>query len=108
MGKASADGLSRHYHDLYQLSQQDIGRQALGRADLLERVVAHKRLFFASAWAQYETAIPGSFHLVPADERMSSLRADYARMREMIFGDAPAWEKIVQGLTELEERINGR
>ncbi len=106
VGKAAADGLSRHHYDLCQLSQQDIGREALDRLDLLERVVVHKRLFFASAWAHYETAVPGSFHLVPPQERMPPLRADYARMREMIFGDAPAWEEIVGGLRELEDRMN--
>lgn len=106
-GKAAAEGMSRHYYDLYRLSQQPIGRQALDRADLLERVVAHKRLFFTSAWARYETARPGSFHIVPPEERIPALRADYARMREMIFGEAPAWEQIVQGLQELEDQING-
>jgi hypothetical protein len=105
--KALAEGMSRHYYDLYQLSRQEIGRQALDRADLLERVVAHKRLFFASAWAHYETAMPRSFHLLPREEQAASLRADYSRMREMIFGEAPAWEQIVQGLRELEWKING-
>ena len=106
VARAAADGLSRHYYDVYQLSQQDIGQQALDRSDLLERVVAHKRLFFAAAWAHYQTAIPGTFHLVPPDERMPALQADYARMREMIFGDAPAWEEIIEGLSELEDRVN--
>ncbi|MEI6309140.1 MAG: nucleotidyl transferase AbiEii/AbiGii toxin family protein, partial [bacterium] len=105
--KAPAEGMSRHFYDLYRFSQQEIGRQALDRSDLLERVVAHKRLFFASAWAHYETAVPGSFHLVPPEKRSSSLRTDYSRMQEMIFGDAPPWEQIVQGLQELEEQING-
>ena len=27
-------------------------------------------------------------------------------MREMIFGEAPAWEQIMQGLRELEGQIN--
>ena len=106
--RTTADGLSRHYYDVYQLSLQDIGRQALNCGDLLERVIAHKRLFFAAAWAHYETAIPGSFHLVPPEERMAALQADYARMREMIFGDAPPWEQIMHGLCELENRINGK
>ncbi len=64
------------------------------------------RRFFASAWAHYETAIPGSLHLVPPEDRMSSLRADYAHMREMIFGDVPAWERIALGLRELEDQMN--
>jgi hypothetical protein len=104
--KALAEGLSRHYYDLCRLSQQDIGRAALERMDLLERVVAHKRLFFASAWAHYETAVPGSLHLVPREEQMASLQADYARMREMIFGDAPSWENIMEVLRELERQFN--
>lgn len=105
--KALGEGMSRHYYDLYQLSRQEIGRQALDRTDLLERVVTHKRLFFASAWAHYETALPGSFHLVPQEHQDAPLRADYTRMREMIFGEVPAWEQIVRGLRALENRING-
>ena len=104
--RGSAEGYTRHYYDLYRLSQVEIGRQALERTELLERVVVHKRLFFASAWAHYESAVPGSFRLVPPEERMGPLRADYARMREMIFGSAPPWEEIVRGLQELEDRIN--
>ena len=53
--RGSAEGYTRHYYDLYRLSQVEIGRQALERTELLERVVMHKRLFFASAWAHYET-----------------------------------------------------
>jgi hypothetical protein len=107
IAKAPATGMSRHYYDVYQLSRQEIGRQALDRGDLLTRVVAHKRQFFASAWAHYETAMPRTFQLVPRDNQMPLLRADYARMREMIFGDAPDWQRIVQGLRELEGQING-
>lgn len=106
LGSAAADGLSRHYYDVYRLAQGDIGRQALKRAELLERVVAHKRLFFASGWAHYETATPGSVHLIPASERMPALQADYARMREMIFGDVPTWGEIMRGLRELEDGVN--
>ncbi len=99
-------GLSRHYYDVHQLALHNVGKEALQDLDLLKRVVTHKRLFFSSAWAHYETAVPGDIRLVPTEERMGSLRADYGRMREMIFGDAPAWEQIVAGLRELEARIN--
>jgi len=105
--KPMADGMSRHYYDLYQLSQHNIGRQALNRRDLLDRVIVHKQLFFTSAWAHYETATAGNFHLVPPEKRIPLIRADYVRMREMIFGEAPTWEQIVKGLRELEDRING-
>ena len=104
--KPAHEDLSRHFYDLHQMSLRDVGKEALEDLGLLKRVVAHKRLFFSSAWASYETAVPGSIHLVPTEEQMDSLRADYGRMREMIFGDAPAWEHIVAGLRELEVRIN--
>lgn len=105
-GKVSMERVSRHFYDLYRLSQDDIGRQALARQDLLARVVTHKRLFFASAWASYETARPGSFHLVPREDRLPTLRKDYAEMRAMIFGMYPSWEEVVEGLRVLEQQIN--
>ena len=104
--KPAPKGLSRHFYDVHQLALHAVGEEALEDLGLLKRVVAHKRLFFSSAWAHYETAVPGDIRLVPTEERMDSLRADYGRMREMIFGDAPAWEQIVEGLQELEAQIN--
>jgi len=104
--KVSMDRVSRHYYDLYRLSQHEISRQALTRLDLLDRVVTHKRLFFAAAWASYETARPGTFHLVPREDRLPALRKDYAEMQAMIFGVYPSWEEVLGGLRMLEQQIN--
>jgi hypothetical protein len=98
--------LSRHYYDLFMLAQLDITDDALKRLDLLERVVKHKRLFFASAWASYETATPGEFHLLPANHRIDDFRSDYKEMKAMIFGTYPEWDEIIEGVTALERRIN--
>lgn len=98
--------LSRHYYDLYQLSKMAISNNALQQLDLLHRVVEHKKVFFRSSWAHYETAVPRSFHLVPSPERLVSLRADYTQMKAMIFGEYPEWKTIIQGLKELEDKIN--
>lgn len=106
--KASMERVSRHFYDLYRLSQHEIGRQALTRLDLLDRVVTHKRLFFASSWASYETARPGTFHLVPREDRLAGLRRDYSEMQAMIFGEYPAWDEILSGLRNLERDINSR
>jgi hypothetical protein len=105
--KAVQEGLSRHYYDLHQLSRLEIGRQAMDRRDLLDRVVRHKRLFFASAWAHYETAASGGLFLVPPANRTDWLGADYLRMREMIFGEPPLWDDILNSLKELQDRLNG-
>lgn len=105
--KPSKERLSRHYYDLYCMAQNEIGHRAISRLNLLERVIKHKKLFFTSAWAHYETAVPGSFHLVPSHDRIPGLRGDYSLTQSMIFGEAPAWDEIMTGLGELENRING-
>jgi hypothetical protein len=106
--KASMERVSRHFYDLYRLSQHEIGRQALTRLDLLDRVVTHKRLFFASAWASYDTARPRTFHLIPREDRLPDLRKDYAQMQAMIFGVYPSWDEILSGLKALEQQINNQ
>ena len=105
-GKHAAERLSRHYYDLYRLLVHDIGQRAIGQQDLLKRVVQHKQLFFAQAWANYETAKPGTFHLLPDKTRMENLKRDYAAMQDMIFGNAPDWESIIGELARLEGRLN--
>lgn len=106
--KADRERHARHYYDLARLATQPIGDKALASLNLLERVIAHKSFFFASSWAYYETARPGTFRLLPAEnDRLDSLRRDYDAMQSMIFGTAPSWDKIVHNLRALEERING-
>jgi hypothetical protein len=104
--KPARERLSRHYYDLHRLASQPIASRALDQLGLLERVIAHKSFFFASSWAHYETARPNAFRLLPSEERQEELGSDYAEMRRMIFGEVPTWDAIVQGLTDLERRIN--
>lgn len=105
--KPARERLARHYYDLHRLSGQSVAARALARLDLLERVIAHKRFFFAQSWAHYETARPGSFRLLPVAGRLVELRRDYREMSAMIYGHVPDWQEIVAGLNALEKRING-
>jgi hypothetical protein len=68
--------------------------------------VVWKRLFFGSAWANYETARPGSFHLLPRDERLPALRRDFAAMRAMYFAEPPSFDAVLATLSALERRLN--
>jgi hypothetical protein len=98
--------LSRHYYDLMLLAQQPVGDRALTDSALRERVVRHKSTFFAFGWAHYDTAQPGTFRLVPGEERLSALRLDYRQMRDMIFAHPPTFEGILDVIARLEKRIN--
>ncbi len=106
---AMGDRLSRHYYDLARLYQSPFGPAALADRELMAQVVAHKSLFFRSAWANYEAAVPGSFRLVPPLERHAALKTDYRVMQEnMIFGTSYSFEELLAILSEIEETLNAQ
>jgi hypothetical protein len=81
--------------------------RALADSRLRERVVSWKSHFFARSWARYDLAKPGTFRLVPADERVTELARDYQEMWEMFLDAPPSFENILKTLRVLENRING-
>lgn len=105
--KASAERRSRHYYDLVMLWRCSVGRRALARLELLTVVAEHKRVYFPSTAAHYETARPGSLRLVPEAEALAALRRDYTQMDELLFGEPPTFDELVDGLREIEREING-
>ncbi len=106
-GSKMRDRMSRHYYDTYMLSQGGIADKALQNPVLLKHVVRNKSLLFKDTKASYETAILGTLKLVPSLEQQQALKSDYDKMTEMFMGEFPDWDIIINGLTELEIRING-
>ena len=106
--KALGDRYSRHFYDVACLYKTDVGRSAIKNVELLLKVAEHKAVFFASAWANYDEARPGTLRLVPPDSRLGELRRDYQSMREMIFGDQPTFEHLLDALREIEVAVNAR
>ena len=74
--------------------------------DILQDVVRHKSRFFASAWASYNTAKPGSFHLAPPEHRYAALAKDLNAMGPMFLSTPPAFKELLQQLAEAEEILN--
>ncbi len=66
----------------------------------------HKETFYPSGWAHYDAARPGSFRILPPENRVSALERDYRNMDVMIFGKRPEFDKIMEPLAALEEEIN--
>lgn len=97
---------SRHYYDLYKMTEQPVKKMALLSLDLLRDVVDFKMKFYPCAWAHYESAKPGTFRLLPDEENIKRLKDDYLAMREMIFGEVPDFEEVLVGLKKLEDEIN--
>lgn len=97
---------SRHYYDLFKLTQSPFKGIALAKPDLLKAVVNFKNKFYHCAWANYEDARPGHFKLLPSQAHSDDLKRDYRAMEAMLFGEVPQFELIIETLTDLQTEIN--
>jgi hypothetical protein len=98
---------SRHYYDLAMLLDSDEGRAAASDLDLLATVAKHKATFFRASWASYNTARPGTLRLMPSEERLRDLRADYRAMAPMMFDDRPpSFDDTLAAIEQFQKAIN--
>ncbi len=104
--KSMPDRYSRHYADAAALAKHPIAKKALLQHELRNQVVLWKRQFFGSAWANYDEAVPGTFHLVPPEHRQLVLRRDYQAMRDMYIVEPDSFDLILATLSDLEDKIN--
>ena len=98
--------LSRHYYDVFKLDQAGITTKALSEKSLLTAVVENKSVYFPSAWASYDKAKLGSLEVRPSPNHLDAVKSDYRSMEEMFFGDFPDFDHLLEGLQELEKRLN--
>lgn len=104
--KALPDRFSRHYCDFYELIRKGVAKTAVGRLELLARVIQHKSLFFKSSWARYGEATRGTLKIMPPEQRLAPLRDDYRKMDEMFFGTPPEFNAMIESLRKWESDFN--
>lgn len=97
---------SRHYYDVYCMTKTPVKDHALEDAELLKRVVDFKDKFYRCPWARYDLAKRGTMRLMPLEYNTEKLRDDYDHMQNMIFGEKPEFETILQGIEQLEREMN--
>jgi hypothetical protein len=97
---------SRHYSDFAALVTHAVSAPTIKRTDLLARVARYKSRFFASGWAHYNEAVPGSFHVVPPEYRLREIENDYAKMADMFFETPPPFASVLNALENAERTIN--
>jgi len=97
---------SRHYYDLYRMAASPVKEAAFSRFDLLKKVVGFKMKFYPRAWAKYPEAVQGTMKLIPPEYRLTALKADYESMKDMLYGDVPTFEAVIDAARELEKEIN--
>ena len=97
---------SRHYYDLFQMTHSPVKTSALADLNLLQQVAVFKNRFYRSPGARYDLAKPGTFKILPSNDKQAVLEEDYRKMREMIIKDAPSFTEIIDTLRALEDDIN--
>lgn len=97
---------SRHYYDLYRMSQTSVKDEAFARVELLKTVVDFKMKFYPRAWARYPEAVPKTLKLIPPAYRFGALAADYEAMKDMLYGDAAEFNTVMDAVRELEKEIH--
>ena len=97
---------SRHYYDLYCIAHSENKEKALNNLEMLQKVVSFKMKFYPRKWAKYEEAIPGTLKLIPPSYRLETLKKDYLAMQEMMYGEYPNFEELIDFITALENEIN--
>ena len=97
---------SRHYYDLWCMAQSPVKDAAFQDLDLLRQVVAFKDRFYPAGSAHYELAKPGTMRLMPPEDCLPALKADYEHMKNMIFGEKPSFEEILNTINKISAEIN--
>lgn len=105
-GKTQPARLARHYADFAALWKHPATEKARTQFGLLERVRRHKSRFFASSWANYSAAIPGSLRLLPPGHRLGELQKDHEAMRPMFIDEPMSFDDILAILAESEQILN--
>ena len=92
---------------MYNLGNSWVKERAFKRRELLEKDVAFKQKFYYAKGAHYETATLSSIELLPRKTVLNALQEDYQAMKNMIYGNIPEFEEILEFLEKLQEEIQG-
>lgn len=98
--------MSRHLYDIVQIMNTPIAEEALTDEDLYRSVIGHRRTFIGMRNFDYSTLLPKSIRIIPPDNIIEVWRQDYNTMQEtMIYGDSLPFDKLVEKLYILNDRI---
>ena len=99
--------MSRHLYDLVRMFDADIAGKALSDKELYQSIVEHRRIFIGLKDFDYNTLAPQTIKIIPPDNIIPLWKTDYETMREtMIYGESLPFNKLIDKIKQLNERIN--
>jgi predicted nucleotidyltransferase component of viral defense system len=101
-----SDRMSRHIYDLEKLMDTEIAKEAMKDIELYKSVIDHRKKFIGLKGFDYSTLSPQTISFVPPTEIMLSWEGDYTTMQQsMIYGESLPFNKLIERITELNERF---
>ncbi|MCH2451321.1 MAG: nucleotidyl transferase AbiEii/AbiGii toxin family protein [Gracilimonas sp.] len=102
-----AERLSRHLYDVEAIMDTEHGKEALEDEELYMDIIHHRKHLTKISGIDYKKHLPGTISLVPPDASIKQWKDDYREMQEsMIHGDSVSFDKLIDRMKELMERIN--
>ncbi|RMX35265.1 nucleotidyl transferase AbiEii/AbiGii toxin family protein [Mycoplasmopsis fermentans] len=89
---------ARHYYDLYIISNTKFKNVAFKKSNMLKRIANFKQKFYYNSWVDYNKANLKKIRIVPDEYRFKEIQKDYKIMSEMLYGEIPSFETIMNGL----------
>ncbi|HCG50001.1 MAG TPA: hypothetical protein DE060_12455 [Lentisphaeria bacterium] len=96
---------SRHFYDIFMMGKSPYKQNAIAHKDLLEKIIEFDRQFYPKHGVDYEIMCFRNLSLVPCPRLSRLLASDYEQMDEMIFGERPTWQEIIDYLAGLEKEL---
>ena len=107
------DRFSRHWHDVTRLDAAGFAEAAIADKTLARRVADHKSVFFAEKDANddaidYHVAVSGGLQLVPGDDALAKLAADYQHMVDdgLFLDDVESFEVLLEQCRAIQQKAN--
>ena len=104
--KATPMRFSRHYYDVFMLANSEYREKIYASASLLNEIIAFDRKFYQKPGVDYDKMDLRTLRLSPPPSRIADLEQDYSQMQEMIFGEKPTWQVLLQFLSTLEKDLH--
>lgn len=107
------DRFARHWHDLTRLDAAGFAEAAIADKELAQAVADHKSVFFAEknldgVVIDYHAAVAGGLQLVPDDDALAKLAADYQQMVDdgLFLDDAEPFEALLDRCRAIQQKAN--
>jgi len=98
--------MSRHLYDIARMLDTQIAEKALNNTDLYKSIIAHRRMFIAMKNFDYDTLNPATINIIPPEFVIAEWEEDYNKMQTMIYGEYIPFNKLIDKIKQLNEKIN--